>query len=188
MARWRAHLAAPVLGALAATGFQPVMAWPVALAALAAWIALVSAAPRARDAALCGWLFGLGHFTLGNAWIATAFTYQAQMPAWLGWIAVVALAVYLALYPALAALGARLLVRWTGIGMVPALASCWIVAEALRGWAFTGFPWNPLGVIALGPFDRPGLARIAAWCGTYALSGMVILLAGLWLVVAWAIA
>ena len=181
MARWRTHLTALGAGALAATGFQPIMAWPVALAALAVWIALVTTAPRARDAALRGWLFGLGHFTLGNAWIATAFTYQAQMPAWLGWIAVVALAVYLAVFPALAAFGARLLVRWLGVGSVPALASCWIVAEALRGWAFTGFPWNPLGVIALGPFDRPGLARIAAWCGTYALSGLVIVLAGLWL-------
>lgn len=184
MARWRVHLAALAAGALAATGFQPIAAWPVALAALALWIALVGHAPRARDAALCGWLFGLAHFTLGNAWIATAFTYQAQMPAWLGWIAVVLLAGYLAVYPALAALAARLLGRWLGIAVIPALAACWIVAEALRGWAFTGFPWNPLGIVALGPFDRPGLARVAAWCGTYALSGLVLLLAGLWLIAA----
>lgn len=184
MARWQVHLAALAAGALAATGFQPIAAWPIALAALGWWIALVGAAPRARDAALCGWLFGLAHFTLGNAWIATAFTYQAQMPAWLGWIAVVLLAGYLAVYPALAALAARLLDRWLGVALIPALASCWIVAEALRGWAFTGFPWNPLGIVALGPFDRPGLARLAAWCGTYALSGLVLLLAGLWRIAA----
>ena len=64
MARWRTHLTALGAGALAATGFQPIMAWPVALAALAVWIALVTTAPRARDAALRGWLFGLGHFSL----------------------------------------------------------------------------------------------------------------------------
>ncbi len=39
---------------------------------------------------------------LGLNWIATAFTYQAAMPAWLGWIAVVLLSFYLAVYPAMA--------------------------------------------------------------------------------------
>jgi apolipoprotein N-acyltransferase len=168
-------------GAAAATGFAPFALWPVTLAAVAVLIALVERAPRARGAAWLGWAFGVGHFTLGNAWIATAFTYQAQMPAWLGWIAVFALALYLAVYPALATLAAWALRRRTGVPLAPALAACWIVAEWLRGWVFTGFPWNPLGVVALGPFDRPGLARVAAWCGTYALSGLVVLLSGLWL-------
>ncbi|WP_428331869.1 apolipoprotein N-acyltransferase [Novosphingobium sp.] len=174
--RWLAPL---LLGALAATGFQPWGLWPLTLLALALLIPLIAAAPRARDAAWIGWLFGVGHFTLGNTWIATAFTFQAQMPAWLGHIAVVLLAFYLAVYPALAMTAAWALRRRTG--MVPALAASWVVAEWLRSWVFTGFPWNPLGVVTLGPFDRPGLARIAAWCGTYALSGVVILLAGLWL-------
>jgi len=176
--RWLIPL---LLGAAAATGFQPLMLWPVTLLALALLISLVAAAPRPRDAAWIGWLFGVGHFTLGNTWIATAFTYQAQMPAWLGWIAVVILALYLAVYPALATTAAWVLRRRTGMALAPALAGCWIVTEWLRGWLFTGFPWNPLGVVALGPFDRPGLARIAAWCGTYALSGIIVLLAGLWL-------
>ena len=60
----------------------------------------------ARRAALIGWLFGVGHFTIGNNWIAVAFTFQAAMPIWLGYVAVVALALYLAVYPALAAWGA----------------------------------------------------------------------------------
>jgi apolipoprotein N-acyltransferase len=176
--RWLLPL---LLGAAAATGFQPLMLWPVTLAALALLIAQIEAAPRGHDAVRIGWLFGVGHFCLGNTWIATAFTYQAQMPAWLGWIAVFLLSLYLAVYPALATFGAWTLHRRTGMSVVPALAGCWIVAEWLRGWVFTGFPWNPLGVVALGPFDRPGLARVAAWCGTYALSGLIVLLAGLWL-------
>ena len=53
-------------------------------------------------ATFLGWLFGLGHFSFGNTWIATAFTHQAAMPAWLGWLAVVLLAGYLAIYPGLA--------------------------------------------------------------------------------------
>nr|WP_225207361.1 apolipoprotein N-acyltransferase [Novosphingobium huizhouense] len=166
------------LGGLAATGFQPLALWPATLAALAAVMALVERARGPGYGFLRGWLFGVGLFTVGNSWIATAFTYQAQMPAWLGWVAVVLLALYLAVFPAMAALAAWLLSHRLRAAIVPAFAGCWIVTEWMRAWVFTGFAWNPLGAAALGGFDRPGLASVAAWTGTYALSGLVVLLAG----------
>ncbi len=61
-----------------------------------------------------------------------------------------------------------------------ALAGSWAFTEWLRSWVFTGFAWNPLAVAALGPFAHPGLAAILPWLGTYALSGVVVLLAGCW--------
>src|SRR3546814_11877802 len=76
--------------------------------ALAGWMALVARSPRGWRAAGVGWAFGFGHFAIGLNWIATAFTYHAAMPAWLRWIAVVLLSLYLAVYPALAAWGARM--------------------------------------------------------------------------------
>src|SRR5512139_164578 len=177
--RWLALL----LGALAAAGFAPLSLWPLTLLAFAGFVALIERATHWRQAAMRGWLFGLAQFSFGNAWIATAFTYQAKMPAWLGWVAVVALSLYLAVYPALAAAGAWRFGRRGTLPLVLGLAGCWTVAEWLRGWVFTGFPWNPLGVVALGPYGRPGLARLVLpWAGTYALSGVVVLLAGCWLV------
>jgi apolipoprotein N-acyltransferase len=168
-------------GALAATGFQPLALWPCTLAALAFLIHRIDQARSARSAALAGWLFGLGYFTLGNSWIATAFTYQAAMPAWLGWIAVVLLAIYLAVYPALAAFVASWLARGWRAALLPALAGAWILSEWLRASLFTGFAWNPLAMAALGSFERPGLAGVAQWTGTYALSGLVVMLGGFWL-------
>ncbi|MFM6951201.1 MAG: apolipoprotein N-acyltransferase [Novosphingobium sp.] len=168
-----------VLGVVAATGFQPLGLWPLTLLALAGLFALLHRAPGWKQAALIGWCFGLGHFSLGNNWIATAFTYQANMPAWLGWVAVLLLSLYLAVYPALAAvIGWQ--ARRSSAGLVLTFAAGWIVSEWLRGWVFTGFAWNPLGVAALGGFDRPGLALLLPWLGTYALSGLVIVLAGCW--------
>ena len=58
---------------------------------------------RSAQSLAIGWGFGLGQFVIGLNWIATAFTYQAAMPAWLGWVAVVLLSLYLAVYPAIAA-------------------------------------------------------------------------------------
>ncbi len=178
-----APLLAFVAGAGAATGFEPLSLWPVTLAALALLMHLLRSAQSGKQAALLGWLFGVGHFWLGNNWIATAFTYQAEMPAWLGWIAVFLLSLYLAVYPLLAALGAWLISRRAPQGwlMPVAFAGTWIVSEWLRSWVFSGFAWNPLGAVALGGFDRPGLAVILPWIGTYALSGVVVLLAAAWL-------
>src|SRR5690606_939357 len=107
----------------------PLALWPLTLLAVAGLIELVARAPSIRQATLIGWLFGLTHFSLGNNWIATAFTYQANMPAWLGGIAVVLLSLYLASFPMLAAAAAWALVRpATGARRLPfilAMAGCW---------------------------------------------------------------
>lgn len=178
--RWPvAILAAPVLGSLAACGFQPLGLWLLTLAGVAGLLWLVMRARGIGSAALVGWLWGVGHFCIGNNWIATAFTYQAKMPASLGWIAVFLLSLYLAIYPAMAAGGAWL-ARRRAVAVVPVFGACWIVSEWLRSWVFTGFAWNPLGVAALGGFARAGLAQVLPWLGTYALSGLVAMLGAAW--------
>ncbi len=100
--RWIALVA----GGASATGFAPLNLWPLTLLCLALLMHFVASAGSGKRAFMIGWLFGVGHFSIGNNWIATAFTYQAAMPVWLGWIAVVLLALYLAVYPALACWGA----------------------------------------------------------------------------------
>src|SRR5690606_27564992 len=100
------RLTALVLGLLSATGFEPLGLWPLALAAMGAFSALIAESRDAKTAALLAWLFGVAHFTFSNNWIAEAFTHQAEMPAILGWAAVPLLSLYLAVFPAIAALGA----------------------------------------------------------------------------------
>jgi apolipoprotein N-acyltransferase len=175
----RPRLAALALGFLSATGFQPLGLWPLALAAMAAFAALIAEAPDAKRAAWLGWLFGVAHFTFSNNWIAEAFTHQAEMPAVLGWAAVPLLSLYLAVYPAIAALGARASAgRGLSWALAFAFAGCWTVSELLRAEVFTGYAWNPFAMALLGPFDRPGLAALSPWMGTYALSGLAVLAAG----------
>ena len=173
------RLTALVLGALAALGFPPLNLWPVALLAMGGFVLLLRQASGARAAFMLGWLFGVAHYTVTNNWIATAFTYQAEMPAVLGWAAVPLLSLYLAVYPGLGALAAhRLGRRHSAAAFIWLFGACWIVAEWLKSWVFTGYAWGPFSLALLGPFDRPGLAAVLPVIGTYALSGMAVTLAG----------
>ncbi|HWT13085.1 MAG TPA: apolipoprotein N-acyltransferase [Allosphingosinicella sp.] len=161
-------------GAAGALGFEPVGLWPLTVLALAALLWLVERAPSLRAALARGWWFGVGHFCLGLNWIATAFTYQAAMPAWLGWVAVLLLSLYLAVYPAVAAGLAWRYGRGRPTVYVLLFAAAWILSEWLRATLFTGFAWNPAGVALL----PTGLSWLAPWLGTYGLSGVAVLGAG----------
>ena len=181
-------------GALSAYGFEPWGLWPLTLICFALLIQLISQAPSTKRAFMLGWLFGVGHFTFGNQWIAVAFTFQAAMPIWLGYIAICALALYLAVYPALAAAGAYWIndrttkaLGDTGgddvkqrptatLHLILAFAGLWIITEWLRSWVFTGYVWNPLSVITL---SVPYLSQPATALGTYGLSGAMILVVGM---------
>ncbi|USI73865.1 apolipoprotein N-acyltransferase [Sphingomonas morindae] len=175
---------AVALGLLVAFGFQPFGIWPLALIGYAGLALLIQArSPRARAAFAIGWGFGLGQFVLGLDWIATAFTYQAKMPGWLGWIAVLLLSLYLAVFPGLAALGAWWTTRRIGGGAATlslALGACWGVSEWLRGTLFTGFPWNPAAAAFV---DLP-LAQLARITGTYGLSAIIVASSGFILILA----
>jgi apolipoprotein N-acyltransferase len=171
--RWATLLAAFGAGALSALAFEPVgtIAGPVLGVALL--LMLLAQAPAGRGFVL-GLLFGFGNFMVGLTWIATAFTYQGEMPVWMGWVAVVGLSLFLALYPGFAAWSARRLTD----GIVPLallFAGLFTLAEMLRGALFSGFAWNPLGA---GWLQLPGVAQLAALVGANGLSALAVLAGG----------
>jgi len=184
--RWSAMGA----GAASAYGFEPWGLWPLTLVCFALLIHLIAHAQNTKRAFILGWLFGVGHFTFGNQWIAVAFTFQAAMPIWLGYIAVLLLALYLAVYPALAAAGAvgirQFAVKIFGnsradaghgagtFSLILAFAGLWIITEWLRSWVFSGYVWNPLAVGFVSHWFDLWLPTI----GTYGVGGLMILASG----------
>ena len=169
------HLAAFAAGAAAVAAFAPVQWSPLAPLALAFLFHLWLRADSPRRAALLGYAFGLGHFGAGVSWIYVSLHDFGAMPAPLAAIATALYCAYLALFPALVgSLQARL-------GAVrPCASSCsfpalWMLAEWLRGWLLTGFPWLAAGYSQI---DTP-LAGFAPLLGVYGVSFALVLLAGL---------
>ena len=159
-------------GVIAALGFAPLQLWPLTLVGLAGWLLLVHAAPGWRAAAWRGWLFGLSHFTVNDNWIGHAFDFQDTMPHALGYLAPPALALYLALFPMGAALIAwRFRGRRADASYALIAGAAWIATDWLRGWLFTGYPWDPIAAIWV---DAPVVPKAAALVGTYALSGLTV--------------
>src|SRR4051795_8384483 len=171
-------LYALIAGAASAFAFEPTGLWPLLLLAFAVLCELLWRTKGLWRALLIGWTFGVGQFVIGLNWIATAFTFQAAMPAWLGWIAVVLLSLYLAIYPALATGLAWRFGRDDRVVLVVTLGGAWAICEWLRSAMFTGFPWNPAAA-ALAPTPLIGVTPLI---GTYGLSGLLVLLGGaIWL-------
>ncbi|MHA6721835.1 apolipoprotein N-acyltransferase [Sphingomonas sp. RS2018] len=173
-----------ILGAIAATGFAPLDLLPLTILAFAVWLKLVHDAPTRGRAMLTGWWFGVGHFTINNNWIQHAFDYQDRMPPVLGYGAVVGLALYLAIYPMLAAGVAWRLASPRsrgdattpmGASFVLVAAAAWLTAEYLRATVFTGYAWNPIGTTWLA---WPAIAGGARFVGVYALGALLIVAAG----------
>jgi apolipoprotein N-acyltransferase len=177
------------LGALAALGFAPWDWWPLTLLAIAFWLFMIHEAASMRAALGLGWLFGLGHFAVANLWIQQPFAFQDKMPPSLGYLAVVLVAAYLALFPMLAAGLTWRLASAAARGdpaprvdtaFVLVAGGAWIATEYLRGTLFTGYPWDPLAATWV---SAGHLAGLAGYIGTYALSGIVVVVGGCLLVV-----
>ena len=105
-------------------------------------------ASRLRSAFAIGWLFGFGYFVANLWWLGNALLVDAEEFAWALPLAVLGVPAYLALFYGLATALARIL--WSdGVGRLAALAAGFGIAEWLRSFVLTGFPWNAIGYGAM---------------------------------------
>ena len=170
-----APLAAFLLGAATVLGFAPagIAPLPILTAAGLLWLWQEAATPR-RAAAL-GFAFGMGLFLAGVSWVYISLHRFGAMPAPLAAIATFLFCALLALFPGIAGyLQARfgVSIATRQLLLTPAL---WVLAEWVRDWVFTGFPWLSLGYSqAASPLG--GYAPLA---GVFGVSWLVWLCAGL---------
>ncbi|HJW25347.1 MAG TPA: apolipoprotein N-acyltransferase [Rhodocyclaceae bacterium] len=152
--------AAALLGGVGVFAFAPFgLFWLAPLACLGFFL-LLGRAANVKAAFLTGWAFGAGFFLLGVSWIYVSLSVFGGMPPWLAGFATVLFCVSLGLFPALAA---AVFKRWQPAGQVRQaifFAALLALADWVRGWAFTGFPWLALGYSQVPPSPLAGFAPI----------------------------
>jgi apolipoprotein N-acyltransferase len=168
---WRRALIAFAAGGLSALAQAPFDAWPLLFLTFPVLVWLLDGAAAGRlggapSAAIAGWWFGFGYFLAGLYWIGHAFLVDAKTFGWLLPIAVVGLPAILACFTAFGLGLARML--WTrGATRLIALALALTIAEWLRGYLLSGFPWNAIGYALTGPLV---LAQAASLIGIWGLT------------------
>ncbi len=172
---WKRHGMAVVLGVAAATALPPVHLLPALVVAFPGLLWLLDGARSRRGAFGTGWWFGLGHFSVGLYWIAHALLVEPEKFGWMIPFATLGLGGVLACFTGVA----TLLARQSGVegaGRVPMLAATWTLMEWVRSWAFTGFPWNPVGSV----WDPVlPILQIGAVAGIFGLSWFTVVVATL---------
>jgi apolipoprotein N-acyltransferase len=169
-------LGGTLIGGLAGTGFNLPQAWPITLLALAVAIDGLGSMRTYRSIGAFAFGLGLGQSLVSLSWIASAFRYQSEMPTWVGYGGVTLLAAYLSLFWAGAMMAARSIAGDHRLRLALALTATFPIAEWVRGHLFSGFAWNPLGMIWL---SLPPIARFGSDIGALGLSALLILAAGL---------
>ena len=103
-------------------------------------------------------------------WTSTVVATFGKLPTPVAVFAMLLLAGYLALYPAVAALVTSILVVRAGAAGLFIAPAAWVATEFLRGYLFGGFPWVPLGNSQVTVLP---VAQLASVSGVYGLSLLV---------------
>jgi apolipoprotein N-acyltransferase len=189
---WRRRAAAFIFGGLAVLALPPFHFVPALIPAFVGlswlidgsrpssrprtrirWLAWYAGGGPGRDAYRCGWWFGAGFFLFGLYWISNALLVDAARYGWLIPFALAGIAGMFAIYIGLAALATFALSR-QGPGRLIMLALWWAAFEWLRGWLFTGFPWNLMGTVWV---FSDAMIQFTAVAGVFGLSLVTVMAA-----------
>lgn len=163
--RWFPRGVSPVAGALAFVAFPEPNLGFLAWVALVPVLLLLAAAPSAGEAALLGWLAGVGFLGAAHYWLVPnlvlffPFVIGALALLWTGWAVLV-----------------RALLRAPVTGPRAACAvvgvpAGWVLVETIRSWQWLGGPWSLLGATQ---WRHPTVLALAAVGGVWLVGFAVV--------------
>lgn len=173
------------------SGFLLTLSFPKADLPWLAWFALVPLILslyklNEKQAFKAGFVMGLSHFLSLIYWIVPTISIYGQLPLFLALPVLLLLSAYLALYPALFALGIRCLHSnlankslskgsFPDVLMPLTAAALWVATEYIRSNFLTGFPW---GVAGYTQYMHLNLIQIADITSVYGISFVIVLTNG----------
>ena len=183
---WPRRITALFLGSMTVLALPPFHVWPLLIPGFVglAWLidgCRTSKEPRCLtisrlaswSAFSIGWWFGVGFFSAGLYWLSLSFLVDAATFAWMIPFALFGISASMALYIGLTG--------WLAYVSSQGSVSCglflargWVIFEWIRGWAFSGFPWNLLGTVWT---ISDAMIQLTAVTGVFGLSLVTVLAA-----------
>ncbi len=164
-----------VLGVLSALAFAPIFILPAFMISFALAFKIADNLPSYKKVCAFGYWFGFAHFVIGLYWIGNALLVDFVSFGWLYPITIMSIGAFFGLF----AIPSFIIWHFMRSGnlyvKVLSFACVWVLAEWLRSFFLTGFPWNMLGTVFA--FHDAYIQTASIW-GTYGLSFIAVLLVG----------
>ena len=159
-------------GTIAPLSLNPINLWPAAF--ISVFVLLLTLEnTKPKQAAIIGWIFGLGFFGTGTSWVYVSINVYGNTS---GIFAAFLTLFFVAGLALLFALQCWVYQRFfAGLKRALGFAACWVIFEWLRSWLLTGFPWLYLGYAHINTL----LAHLAPVLGVLGISYAVVLLSGM---------
>lgn len=164
-----------VLGAATVPGYAPFYIYPLPLITVAGIAILLVRADSTLKGFVIGFAAGLGLLTAGTSWVYVSLhDYGGMaMP-----VAAASTLIFCAIYAVCPAIAGALMQRLsmpTVLKLLTLFPALWALADWMRGWLFSGFPW-----LALGYSQAPAspLGGYSAVLGVYGVSLVSALVSG----------
>lgn len=161
---------AAALGVVTVAGFAPFYLFPLPLLTFAALFLLWQGSASGRDAALLGFVFGLGWFGAGVSWVYISLSTFGAMPAPLAVAVTLLFCAYLALHPALIGWLSKRFALSPALNWIVFVPAAFTLIEWVREWLFTGFPWLNPG------YSQAPVSPLAGYAAVLGLHGITLLL------------
>ncbi len=167
MRKWLPLVLVLLAGTSLTMAYAPFDLWLITPVALVVALRQLLLTDTPKKAFWLGWTFGLGWFGAGISWVHVSIADFGGMPLIASVLMMFLLSAYLALFPAFSFYFAK---RWVKPALLPLLLpAIWFIAEWLRSWLLSGFPWLSLGYSQL---DSP----LSGWLPVLGETGMTWLL------------
>lgn len=145
LGRWLRVGTLLLLGVIVALGMAPLDWWFIAVPAWGAALAVLVSARTMRQALIAALCIGLGYFGFTLRWLVEPFLVDVATWGWAAPLGITLMALLLSLFWVAGTMFARLIAP----GHLSALVLSLTLAEALRGYLFTGFPWGLIGHVLI---------------------------------------
>lgn len=169
---WLAIITSALCGLAASLAMAPLFYWPFMIIGLGGLYLAQKNCAKAWHAFLCGWIFGFAYFVISLRWIGNALLVEGNEYAWAYPLAISGLPAMLAFFPALACYFTKKLAPEKIIHNLLLFIILLSTTEWLRGFVFTGFPWNLYGYSWGNQLE---ILQILPLIGVYGLTGITII-------------